>query len=177
MSLSHKNTVMFQIMDKTRRIADRLSGNTPHSLTCIYVMESETRSRLGGKDDDIDVDHYFLPGGILDTHHEEDMIGGSLLDEIGGAGNVKAVSRSPTARGVDRCTACSSSVIGLFVNCATLPFPQPPARQELLPAKQMAVSRVVGSDPRTASSTAVGSDRLPHQLQRKPTSVISAGPT
>ena len=58
-------------------------------------MESETRSRLGGKDDDIDVDHYFLPGGILDTHHEEDMIGGSLLDEIGGAGNVKAVrSRS-----------------------------------------------------------------------------------
>lgn len=46
------------------------------------------------KDDDIDVDHYFLPGGILDTHHEEDMIGGSLLDEIGGAGNVKAVSRS-----------------------------------------------------------------------------------
>jgi len=50
-------------------------------------METES----SGKDDDIDVDHYFLPGGILDTHHEEDMIGGSLLDEIGGAGNVKAV--------------------------------------------------------------------------------------
>eukprot|EP00752_Nemacystus_decipiens_P005935 g5360.t1 len=95
-------------------------------------MESETRSKLGGKDDDVDVDHYFLPGGILDTHHEEDMIGGSLLDEIGGAGNVKA---------------------------------------ELLPAKQMAVSRVVGS---AASSTR---DRRLHQLQRKPTSVISAGPT
>lgn len=43
------------------------------------------------KDDDIEVDHYFLPGGILDTHHEEDMIGGSLLDEIGGVGNVPAV--------------------------------------------------------------------------------------
>ncbi|CAN0489928.1 unnamed protein product, partial [Ectocarpus sp. 12 AP-2014] len=40
------------------------------------------------KEDDIEVDHYFLPGGILDTHHEEDMIGGSLLDEIGGVGNV-----------------------------------------------------------------------------------------
>lgn len=43
------------------------------------------------KEDDIEVDHYFLPGGILDTHHEEDMIGGSLLDEIGGVGNVTAV--------------------------------------------------------------------------------------
>lgn len=69
-------------------------GNT--RLSGIYLMESETRNRLGVKDDDIDVDHYFLPGGILDTHHEEDMIGGSLLDEIGGAGNVKAVSRSPS---------------------------------------------------------------------------------
>ncbi|CBJ28174.1 conserved unknown protein [Ectocarpus siliculosus] len=43
------------------------------------------------KEDDIEVDHYFLPGGILDTHHEEDMIGGSLLDEIGGVGNVTAL--------------------------------------------------------------------------------------
>lgn len=42
------------------------------------------------EDDDVDVDHYFLPGGILDTlsQREEDMIGGSLLDEIGGVGNV-----------------------------------------------------------------------------------------
>lgn len=75
-----------------------LGENRKHSCSSraegIYAMESETRSRLGGKDDDIDGDHYFLPGGILDTHHEEDMIGGSLLDEIGGAGNVKAVSRS-----------------------------------------------------------------------------------
>lgn len=54
-------------------------------------MDTESSGRLGDKDEDIDVDHYFLPGGILDTHHEEDMIGGSLLDEIGGAGNVKAV--------------------------------------------------------------------------------------
>lgn len=54
-------------------------------------METDSRDRLDGKDDDIDVDHYFLPGGILDTQHEEDIIGGSLLDEIGGAGNVKAV--------------------------------------------------------------------------------------
>ncbi|CAM9149166.1 unnamed protein product, partial [Hapterophycus canaliculatus] len=40
------------------------------------------------QEDDTDVDHYFLPGGILDTHQEEDMIGGSLLDEIGGVGQV-----------------------------------------------------------------------------------------
>lgn len=46
--------------------------------------------RRASEDDDIDVDHYFLPGGILDTpsQREEDMIGGSLLDEIGGVGNV-----------------------------------------------------------------------------------------
>lgn len=48
------------------------------------------------EDDDIDVDHYFLPGGILDTpsQREEDMIGGSLLDEIGGVGNVVSVANS-----------------------------------------------------------------------------------
>lgn len=140
-------------------------------------MESEARSRLGGKSDDIDVDHYFLPGGILDTHHEEDMIGGSLLDEIGGAGNVKAVSRSPTSfRMRFRMLLTIPKVIGHFDRPA-LPVPQSCVSQELLPAKQMAVSRVVGSDPRTssASSPAAG-DRLPHQLQRKPTSVISADP-
>lgn len=58
-----------------------------------YFMEAETSGGLAGKqDDDVEVDHYFLPGGILDTHQEEDMIGGSLLDEIGGVGNVTAVS-------------------------------------------------------------------------------------
>lgn len=50
-------------------------------------MEDKANDRMGGKQED-DVDHYFLPGGILDTHQEEDMIGGSLLDEIGGVGNV-----------------------------------------------------------------------------------------
>lgn len=55
-------------------------------------MEAETSGGLAGKQDDVEVDHYFLPGGILDTHQEEDMIGGSLLDEIGGVGNVTAVS-------------------------------------------------------------------------------------
>lgn len=52
-------------------------------------MDGKTTTRKDGRDDDIDVDHYFLPGGILDTpSNEEDMIGGSLLDEIGGVGNV-----------------------------------------------------------------------------------------
>ncbi|CAM9885965.1 unnamed protein product [Scytosiphon promiscuus] len=50
-------------------------------------MEAKASGRLAGKQED-DIDHYFLPGGILDTHQEEDMIGGSLLDEIGGVGNV-----------------------------------------------------------------------------------------
>ncbi|CAM9508596.1 unnamed protein product [Pylaiella littoralis] len=55
-------------------------------------MEAETSSGLVRKqNDDVEVDHYFLPGGILDTHQEEDMIGGSLLDEIGGVGNVTAL--------------------------------------------------------------------------------------
>lgn len=53
-------------------------------------MDTKHNSRKAGQDEDIDVDHYFLPGGILDTpsQREEDMIGGSLLDEIGGVGNV-----------------------------------------------------------------------------------------
>lgn len=52
-------------------------------------MDGELSGRKASQDDDVDVDHYFLPGGILDTpSHEEDMIGGSLLDEIGGVGNV-----------------------------------------------------------------------------------------
>lgn len=62
-------------------------------LRSIFFMEAETSSGLVRKqNDDVEVDHYFLPGGILDTHQEEDMIGGSLLDEIGGVGNVTAVS-------------------------------------------------------------------------------------
>lgn len=49
----------------------------------------ENSARKACQDDDVDEDHYFLPGGILDApSHEEDMIGGSLLDEIGGVGNV-----------------------------------------------------------------------------------------
>ena len=71
--------------------AEDEESRTPDTLPQLCFMETESSGRLGGKDDDIDVDHYFLPGGILDTHHEEDMIGGSLLDEIGGAANVKAV--------------------------------------------------------------------------------------
>lgn len=58
------------------------------------AMDSKIGSRKASNDDDIDVDHYFLPGGILDTpSHEEDMIGGSLLDEIGGVGNVNVSVR------------------------------------------------------------------------------------
>ena len=53
------------------------------------AMNGKLSGRKACQDDDVDVDHYFLPGGILDTpSHEEDMIGGSLLDEIGGVGNV-----------------------------------------------------------------------------------------
>lgn len=53
-------------------------------------MESKLNTHKSAQEDDVDVDHYFLPGGILDTpsQREEDMIGGSLLDEIGGVGNV-----------------------------------------------------------------------------------------
>ena len=55
-------------------------------------MENSINLHNSCQDDDSDVDHYFLPGGILDTpSNEEDMIGGSLLDEIGGVGNVTAV--------------------------------------------------------------------------------------
>lgn len=55
-------------------------------------MDKDISSRKSGDDDDVDVDHYFLPRGILDApsqREEEDMIGGSLLDEIGGFGNVE----------------------------------------------------------------------------------------
>lgn len=54
------------------------------------MMDAKSSSRKAGQDEDVDVDRYFLPGGILDTpsQREEDMIGGSLLDEIGGVGNV-----------------------------------------------------------------------------------------
>lgn len=58
-------------------------------------MDSKTSGRKTGQEDsvDVDVDNYFLPGGILDLpSHEEDMIGGSLLDEIGGVGNVTVSS-------------------------------------------------------------------------------------
>lgn len=56
-------------------------------------MDGKTSSSKNCDDTDADVDHYFLPGGILDTpSHEEDMIGGSLLDEIGGMRNVTRVS-------------------------------------------------------------------------------------
>lgn len=53
-------------------------------------MDSTLSSHKSDQEEDVNVDHYFLPGGILDTpsQREEDMIGGSLLDEIDGLGNV-----------------------------------------------------------------------------------------
>lgn len=101
------------------------------------AMDGKLSGRKASQEDDIDVDHYFLPGGILDTpSHEEDMIGGSLLDEIGGVGNVN-----------------------------------------LLPAKQMSVSRIVGSEAR-GDVPSTGAARLEPQGHMKPTgSVIRGGPT
>lgn len=148
-------------------------------------MEDETSSGLAGKqNDDVEVDHYFLPGGILDTHQEEDMIGGSLLDEIGGVGNVTAVS-------VNSVWALLHSVLGVY---GRLSLDRPlsticlgislirdllnhaaPRSVQLLPAKQMTVSRIVGSDALTVAS-ADGTLR-PQQLHRKSASVISASPT
>eukprot|EP00904_Undaria_pinnatifida_P008729 jgi/Undpi1/4987/HiC_scaffold_19.g08339.m1 len=101
------------------------------------AMDSKIGSRKASNDDDVDVDHYFLPGGILDTpSHEEDMIGGSLLDEIGGVGNVN-----------------------------------------LLPAKQMAVSRIMGSEARRDVPPTGVARHEPHGHRKVPGSVVGGGPT
>lgn len=131
-------------------------------------MDSKLSSRKANHDDDVDVDHYFLPGGILDTpSHEEDMIGGSLLDEIGGVGNVNVSVRDCHGRACaipvpkPNLCSCQSHVI---------PFP---LLVQLLPT----VSRIVGPEARDdVSSTGVA--RLEPQGHRKaPGSVIRGGPT
>lgn len=150
------------------------------------AMDGKLSGRKARQDDDIDVDHYFLPGGILDTpSHEEDMIGGSLLDEIGGVGNVN-VSVHHHCHGCTATPTCENTTgtrtkpVYVLVEQQlarkfhTIPFPLLP---QLLPAKQMTVSRIVGSEARS-DVPSTGMARLEPRDHKKPTgSVIRGGPT